>query len=353
MASDEGRISGALRRICDVRLDAPCQRSDDNLPELQKDLRRPDYFVSCRLVRHRECRAISWKGARDRVNRRNKVVIRELLLAALLMLCATPAMGAALSNPHLTVKLWSRDSALVPNQDAILGVDFKLESGWHIYWQNPGDSGEPPTIVWHLPPGITASSMRFPMPKQIRLGSLMDFGYEGDVLLPIVLHVDGSLKAGSHETLAADIHWLACREVCVPGHQTLSLDLPVATAATPVAANAGLFSQAQERLPRPLPAKARVSIVSAGDRFLIRLWLGHSASSAVFFPLNANQVDNAAAQQMQPLSGGVQIVVKKDENLHAQPAQIRGLVELGSGEAYDITAPVVSAAGGDLTGSPP
>jgi DsbC/DsbD-like thiol-disulfide interchange protein len=283
----------------------------------------------------------------------SKLAWAGLLLIAAPLLCAAPTISAAVSNPHHTVELRSRDSALAPNQDLTLGVYFKLESGWHIYWQNPGDSGEPPTIVWRLPPGITASSMRFPAPKQIRIGPLMDFGYEGDVLFPIVLHADGSFKVGGHETLAAAVRWLACREVCVPGHQALSVDLPVATAAARVAANARLFSQAQDRLPRPLPAKARARIVSAKDRFLIRLWLGHSASWAVFFPLDADQIDNAAAQQVQPLPDGVQVVVKKDENLRGQPSQIRGLVELGGGRAYDMNAPVVSAVDSELTGSPP
>jgi thiol:disulfide interchange protein DsbD len=269
------------------------------------------------------------------------------------MLRAASPMSAAVSNPDLTVELRSRDSALAPNQDLTLGVYFKLEAGWHIYWQNPGDSGEPPTITWHLPPEVTASSMQFPAPKKIRIGSLMDFGYEGDVLFPIVLHADGSLKAGTHETLTADIRWLACREVCIPGRQVVSVDLPVATAIARVEANAGLFSKAQERLPSSLPAKARASVVSAKGRFLIRLWLGHSASWAVFFPFDANQIDNAAAQQVQPLADGVQIIVKKDENLLREPAQIRGLVELGGGRAYDVTAAVASAVDGELTGSPP
>jgi DsbC/DsbD-like thiol-disulfide interchange protein len=287
------------------------------------------------------------------MNRRRKLAIDCLLLSAALMLRAAPPMSAAVSNPHLTVELRSRDSALAPNQDVTLGLYFKLEAGWHIYWQNPGDSGEPPTIIWHLPPEVTASSMQFPAPKQIRIGSLMDFGYEGDVLFPIVLHADGSLKAGSHETLTADIRWLACREVCVPGRQLVSIDLPVATPVARVAANAGLFSEAQERLPRSLPAKARASIVSAKGHFLIRLWLGHSAKWAVFFPFDANQIDNAAAQQVQSLPDGAQIILKKDENLRGQPAQIRGLVELGNGRAYDVTVPVVFSINGGLTGSPP
>src|SRR5271170_3888825 len=177
------------------------------------------------------------------MNCRSKHALRVVLLTAVLILPAAPPMSAAVSNPNPPVELRSRDAALAPNHDVTLGIYFKLEPGWHIYWQNPGDSGEPPAIVWHLPPEVTASSMQFPAPKQIRIGSLMDFGYEGDVLFPIVLHSDGSLKAGSHETLTADVRWLACREVCIPGRQVVSVDLPVATAVARVAANAGLFSE--------------------------------------------------------------------------------------------------------------
>src|SRR5215469_1213783 len=37
--------------------------------------------------------------------------------------------------------------------DILLGVHFTLEKGWHIYWINPGDSGQPPSFKWILPPG--------------------------------------------------------------------------------------------------------------------------------------------------------------------------------------------------------
>jgi DsbC/DsbD-like thiol-disulfide interchange protein len=286
------------------------------------------------------------------MNHPGKFVGGGWLLVAMLMLCGAPPTCAAVSDPHLTVELRTRESGLAPNRDATVGVYFKLEPGWHIYWQNPGDSGEPPTVAWRLPPGITAGAMRFPAPEQMRLGSLMDFGYDGDVLFSALLHADGSLKAGGRETIAADVHWLVCREVCIPGHQVISIDLPMAASATPIAANAGLFAEAQERLPRALPAGARASAVSVKDRFLIRLRLGHPVSSAVFFPLDANQIDNAAAQQVQALPDGVQVAVKKDENLRGLPAQIRGLVELGGGRAYDVTAPVVPAVDDKPAGSP-
>ena len=86
---------------------------------------------------------------------------------------------AAFDAPHLRVEL------LVPSEnlyssDALneAALHFKLESGWHIYWSNAGDSGEPPKIQWTLPKGISAMPMQFPAPKRLPLGPLMDFGYE-------------------------------------------------------------------------------------------------------------------------------------------------------------------------------
>jgi DsbC/DsbD-like thiol-disulfide interchange protein len=41
------------------------------------------------------------------------------------------------------------------------------DDGWHIYWQNPGDSGEPPRIKWQLPSGVTATALEWPTPMRM------------------------------------------------------------------------------------------------------------------------------------------------------------------------------------------
>ena len=102
------------------------------------------------------------------------------------------------------------------------GLYFKLEPGWHVYWKNAGDSGEPPSIHWTLPAGITAGPMQFPAPKRLPLGPLMDFGYENEVLFPIQLQVADTVKDGA-AALDAKVDWLVCREVCIPGKAELEV----------------------------------------------------------------------------------------------------------------------------------
>ena len=130
---------------------------------------------------------------------------RFSLILGLVFLLAAALQAAAQSNSadvaHLHVQLifpssdlYSGGHGQTGNQ---AGLYFKLEPGWHVYWRNPGDSGEPPHIHWTLPSGLTASPMQFPAPKRLPLGPLMDFGYEDEVLFPFRFDVAKVAKPGT------------------------------------------------------------------------------------------------------------------------------------------------------------
>src|ERR1700679_3886534 len=126
--------------------------------------------------------------------------MRRLLLILGSMLLAVGQIAQATSNsadaPHLHVQLVFPNSQLSEGASSQAGLYFKLEPGWHVYWLNAGDSGEPPHIKWTLPAGITAGAIQFPAPKRLPLGPLMDFGYDNEVLFPFTLDVVSSAKPG-------------------------------------------------------------------------------------------------------------------------------------------------------------
>ena len=66
---------------------------------------------------------------------------------------------AAVQAPHLSVQLVTARDVIHPGDSLQAGLYFKLDKGWHVYWSNAGDSGEPPRIRWTLPEGITASRL--------------------------------------------------------------------------------------------------------------------------------------------------------------------------------------------------
>jgi len=281
------------------------------------------------------------------------------LLAALsATLCAASAVAqsdpqASASAQHLTVSLLVPPHDLYPGQSFAAGLDFKLEQGWHVYWTNAGDSGEPPTIDWKLPAGITAGPMQFPAPTRLPLGPLMDFGYENEVVFPIPMQVaPDTHSAHGPANLAAHVGWLVCREVCIPGKADLSLTrtlLSAAPAAPSVdAAGQSLIAQFQAKLPQPLPASDSAAFSTTPQGFILDVRTNSSPSSAQFFPLDQTVVANAAPQPAHSISGGVQLALTKDENIQGTPHQLNGVLELPTGAAY-----IIHATPGATTSAPP
>ena len=169
---------------------------------------------------------------------------------------------------HLTVELLPLHDSIQPGGNDLVGLHFTLDKGWHVYWINAGDSGEPPTIKWTLPPGITAGAMQFPAPRRLPLGPLMDFGYEDEVLFPITLSAESTLKVPSTAPLSAHVNWLVCREVCIPGKADLALPLQVAALQGPTdSTRQALFDRFHSLLPQPLPSSFKAVFGDHSQRF--------------------------------------------------------------------------------------
>ena len=104
---------------------------------------------------------------------------------------------------------------------------LRHEPHWHTYWINPGDSGLPTTLAWTLPPGLKTQDIAWPLPKRFDVGGLYNFGYDGEVVLPVALSVPADAEPGTTAHIAVEAKWLVCREECIPGKASLTLDLPI------------------------------------------------------------------------------------------------------------------------------
>jgi thiol:disulfide interchange protein DsbD len=270
-----------------------------------------------------------------------RISSKLVLLLAVLLVAGVP--GFAVSNAadveHLHVQLVVPDPAIgVRGQPTNAGLYFKLEQGWHVYWKNAGDSGEPPHIKWTLPQGISASALQFPAPQRLPLGPLMDFGYENEVLFPFTLNAAAGAQAGP-VTLHAHVDWLVCREVCIPGKADLEIARTVGGAAgAAVEPDAGLYARLGNKLPQTLPEGDKLGFVSTASGFKLTVETGQRETQAAFFPSDQDVMDNPAPQKMTPTAKGFTLELKKDANLTAAPKLLRGVIELSGGRAYGIAA---------------
>ena len=268
-------------------------------------------------------------------------MVLALLLASMTASANADERGASI--PHGTVELVSEQPSIQPGKAFLLGLHFRLEPGWHIYWINPGDSGEPPRLEWHLTAGLRAGAIEWPAPRPLPIPPLVDYGYEGDVLLPVRIENTAGLAVGTTVTLAADMKAIVCREVCVPAKARLSLSLPVRSERSRDSAEtAALFSAARKALPKPAPASWRATAKDLGESFELRVNTGHPDAGAWFAPLEPLIVENAARQKSVTTAAGVRLILKKSDQLLRPVSRLRGVLVL-SGGAYVIDAPVAAA----------
>jgi thiol:disulfide interchange protein DsbD len=250
---------------------------------------------------------------------------------------------------HLTAELIALGPAIAPGGTQQAGLVLTLDKGWHVYWINPGDSGEPPKIAWKLPAGITAGPMRFPIPQRLPLGPLMDFGYEGEVAFPVTISAASTLRPGPLH-LDAQVSWLVCAQVCVPGKAHLGIDLTVQPGAQQGPLT-GALGNALSLIPKPLPAGAQFSVTGGKQQFVLTLNDGRRETNAEFYPYPAdfspdgtpstNAIVYSANQHVEPRRDGVRLTVERSPDLATLPATLHGVLKLSDTVAYDVTAPVV------------
>ena len=286
---------------------------------------------------------------KNKMERRHKsrCPSRALTSVAAVLFFAAGARAASAPIPHGTLELIAENQSIAPGHEFHLGLHFQLEKGWHIYWVNPGDSGEPPRVKWQLPAGLTAGEMEWPTPRRLGTATIVDFGYEDDVMLMVPMHAEAGLAASGPVQLGAEVRVLVCREMCIPGKAQISLTPPVKSQ-TPVpdARTAALFAAARNALPHPSPAKWRLSVADGGDSFLLSVSLGQHVAQATFFPLVESQVKDAAPQQFAVLPGGFRLTLRKSDQLLKPIERLKGVLVLAGDRGYIIDVPVSKALAG-------
>lgn len=266
----------------------------------------------------------------------------SVLVPLLLLLFAPFASAQQASDTHGTLQLISEQQSIEPGHEFWIGLRFALEKGWHIYWLNPGDSGEPPQVNWELPAGFRAGNLQWPAPQRLEHPPLTDFGYEGEVLLLARVHPPGRLAVGGgNAALAADVNWLVCRDICIPAHQRVTLSLPIEVRAPKADPDwRVLFERTRARLPKPAPPNWKSTVLAERKVFVLSIESGVPQANATFFPLEPLQIEDAAPQRAHSMPRGVRLTLEKSDQLLRPIKNLKGVIVLRNDRAYLIDAPV-------------
>jgi DsbC/DsbD-like thiol-disulfide interchange protein len=140
----------------------------------------------------------------------------------------------------------------VPGEEVTLIWRFDLAADWHLYWMGRNDSGYPPRIDLKLPAGWVAGGLQWPVPERyVSPGDILDHVYFEKLTLVQKLGAPNEAAVGGDITVEADIQWLACKEMCVPGRTDMTFEIPVRSHAE--TSDTDPTASAVARLPGPLP----------------------------------------------------------------------------------------------------
>jgi thiol:disulfide interchange protein DsbD len=270
--------------------------------------------------------------------------IRFLLTLALALAgLAAPVVASAAEGPviqaaHMELQLVSAGAAQ-PGQAVQVALRMKPDKDWHSFWRNPGDAGEPTHLAWTLPDGWSAGDFTWPLPKTLMVGGiLMNYVYDGEVLLAQPVTVPANARSGQTVKLKAEAVYQVCSDTCVPGQETLTLDLPVAAAGQADPKWGPAIAATLAAAPKPANLTAafeqgppiRLGVAGA-------VLKGADLKDAHFFPFENTAIDNAQPQTGAFGPNGLTLTLAKSQEIKGPIEKLAGVLSVG-GKGYEIAA---------------
>ena len=277
-----------------------------------------------------------------------------------------PASATALGapdegEPRVEATLLVDASQVKPGDSFRVGVRFRMDPGWHIYWKNPGDSGLSTDLTWDTP-GVTVGEVRWPFPSTFRTsdGFIVTHGYKDEVLL--FAEAQASEQARGSLTLSAAVDALVCEVNCIPAQMVLTRSLAVGAQTAPDTELRAAFDASEAQVPRT-PERAGLSVALALDSQTLKAGQPFSGTFTVsatqgqvqpgveadFFV--AERIRGIARMGLTP-DGPGRFLLKGEAapDAPAEPPRLKGVLRLGTKQAgYQLMevdlplAPVESA----------
>jgi len=312
---------------------------------------------------HRQSKRLGWVGGIG------------LLLAAAVAWAELPHSAVASSapdegDPRVEGALLVDATQVKPGDTFRVGVRFRLDPGWHIYWKNPGDSGLETEVAWDTP-GATVGPLRWPFPNTFRTpdGFITTHGYDNEAILVADVKAAEGAATGML-TLSAAVEALVCEVHCIPAEMMLTRSIPLGPQTLRDAETAARFDAEVAKVPRPAADSGHAVALTldapqltAGQEFTGALTLTGAGGAAV----PAVEGDFFVAERIPGVArvgltadgpGRFKLKGKVEPGVQASAPDLTGVLRLGTAatgyQFLEVTAPLapVVAAAGTAAGTP-
>jgi thiol:disulfide interchange protein DsbD len=271
-----------------------------------------------------------------------KFLAAPLLGFLAILLAPLGGWAQSVASPHATTELVAETAGAAPGSTVWVAVVQTLDKGWHTYWRNPGDAGEPTSIHWTLPAGWRAGDITWPTPKRLPVGPIMNYGYEGRVVLATPVQIPADAKVGDTARITAAVDYLICADVCVPGSVTVTLALPVVAGVPPTDGTWG-ETVAEALADAPKPSGLTAAFQESGKQLTLGI-VGAplrrtDGRDTYFFPYADNLIDHGKPETVDRGPRGLTLAMTPGAAFDKgqTPAMAAGVLEV-DGKSYEVTA---------------
>jgi len=193
-------------------------------------------------------------------------------LLALGLLSILALLGDLSAAVRTKVDLVNLTPDIRPGEKALIAMRFRCDPHFHIYWQNPGDAGQAPTVEWQELSGTKVGAFIWPGPKLIDQSGVMNFVYEDETLL--LMEVDVPSNAKGTLTFKGKAEWLECDDSgCWPHDKQVEMTVKVGAGNAAYKYDAKLYPALRPRLSTTASSDGKMLTVAlpAGDK-LTKTW---------------------------------------------------------------------------------
>lgn len=223
------------------------------------------------------------------------------------------------------ISVHSMHHTVASGESTWLAIGIEPKKGWHTYWTNPGDAGLATTVEWNLPKGLSINDTLWQIPEIIETDNIISYGFHRKHYIFYKLVFPDNLENQNCE-ISATVKWLACKEKCLPGKDTVKLQIYTSKTDDINKDFYSIFNHIPERINKPLQAsiKDNCLLVKLNDNFNL-------SDKARFIPYLEGIIDNSATQYIQENS----LVVPLDAFHVDIPNEFKALI-LDNEKAYEV-----------------
>lgn len=227
---------------------------------------------------------------------------------------------------HLQAEIVSKQETLHASEPFEIGVAFRIDPGWHIYWDNAGDSGYKTSIEWTFDKKVKILKENVtPTPEVFNSDGIVDYGFKRNVLYSTTAQLEDDPKAFSI-FVEADIKYLICKDICLPGETKISKAFTLGTDNEP-SINAGMFLIQEERLAKEDESLTISSIVE-GEKYKILIDGLNAPENIHFIPQHEGLIVDSAEQTLSTSGTATVLSITKDTKSKKEFTELEGILNI-------------------------